>query len=52
MNIEINMDSVTIEGQVVKRPDFFGRGQWVDWWEKTLAINKRYCYYCGMTAKK
>ncbi len=52
MDIEINMDSVVIEGQTMKRPSYISRHHWMDWWETTLAIKQKYCKYCGMTAKK
>lgn len=51
MDIEVNMDSVVIEGQTVKRPDYFGRKQWLDYWESLLAVKKQYCKHCGMTTK-
>jgi hypothetical protein len=33
MQIDIDMDRVTIEGQVVKRPDSVSRSEWMKWWE-------------------
>jgi len=44
MNIEINMDSVVIEKQIVKRPDYISRSEWLAFWE---AKPLRNCYRCG-----
>lgn len=52
IQIEISMDNVVIEGQAVKRPNYISRIQWLDYWEDTLAIRKKYCKYCGMTTGK
>ncbi len=51
MNIEISMDSVKIEDQTVKRPEYISRMQWLDYWDGVKAVKKSYCKYCGMTTK-
>jgi hypothetical protein len=38
MSIEINMDSVTINGVVLYRPDRISRSTWMGFWEAVTRI--------------
>lgn len=34
MNIDINMDSIVVNGQTLQRPDRISRSAWIDFWER------------------
>jgi Zn ribbon nucleic-acid-binding protein len=52
MKIDIYLDHVIVEGQTIKRPSYISRGQWLKWWETSLAIERQECVYCGMVTKR
>jgi hypothetical protein len=33
-NIEVDMDQVTVEGVVIKRPNRIARSDWIAYWER------------------
>lgn len=45
--IEPNRDDVRIEGQVVKRPDYVPRSDWLRFWENYGSQPEQRCPTCG-----
>ena len=42
MQIDVDMDQVTINGQVVKRPTYLSRSQWMIYWDAVKHLNCPY----------
>ena len=53
IEIDVEMDKVTIEHQVIKRPDHISRSDWYTYWEgielgqRALSIELIPCEKCG-----
>jgi|KBSSwiStaDraftv2_1062776.scaffolds.fasta_scaffold07344_9 ribosome modulation factor len=54
MNIEVNTNSVMIEGQTITRPTSVSPSQWLDFWDDTLFYKRAYenGYNAGLADRK
>jgi hypothetical protein len=47
-DVQVNLDSVTVVQQVINRPDYVSRSDWVNFWEDVkYSWNEPHCVSCG-----
>ena len=49
LEIDVEMDKVTIEHQVIKRPERISRSDWYRYWESQNLSNVGHCTVCDAT---